>query len=120
MNTRETTIQPRKPGRTRRPVLTEDAEIVAEKLQAAPGNPADPDSGWHLIAFGDRSRLGVISQTSYRIRNGKIQAFASAGEGGGPTRDSVDGGHFETWVSTDTAVPNRRAEVELFARWVTR
>lgn len=100
-------IQAQAPGRARRQVLTEDAEIVAVKLKANPGNSMEPDSGWHLVAYGDRTRLGVISQTSYRIRKGKIAAFVDQA-----------GGHYETWVSTDASVPNRRAEVELFARWV--
>lgn len=105
-----TTIQPGPPGRTRRPVLLQDAEDIVVILQANPGNAADPNSGWHLIAMGERSRLGVISQTSYRIRQGKIQAFAESAEAGGGT--------YETWVSTDISIPHRKAPVELYARWV--
>jgi hypothetical protein len=88
-------------------VLTQPAEDVVAILRANPGNKADPDSGWHLIATGDRTRLGVISQTSYRIRTGGILAFADPGKG-----------HYETLVSTDTSLPNRRAAVELYARYV--
>ena len=99
----------RTPGRTRRAVLFEDPAVVVAKLKAAPGTVADPDSGWHLIAGGDRTRLGVISQTGYRIRNGKILAFAV---------EPDEPGRFETMVSTDTQVPDRRADVELYARWV--
>lgn len=109
MTTRESTIQPKAPGRVRRPVLTQPAEDVAAILQANPGHSTDPDSGWHLIATGDRTRLGVISQTSYRIRNGKIAAFTHSGRKG----------HYETLVSTDASLPDRRAAVELYARWVT-
>ena len=101
------TIQPGAPGRIRRPVLLQDAEEIVGILKANPGNKDDPESGWHLIATGDRSRLGVISQTSYRIRNGGIQAFNDPGAG-----------VYETWVSTDTSIPNRKAPVELYARWV--
>jgi hypothetical protein len=99
----------RAPGRTRQPVLFEPPEIVVAKLKASPGSAKDPDEGWHLIAARDRTRLGVISQTSYRIRNGRIAAFVV-------TED--DPGRFETMVSTDTKIPDRRADVELYARWI--
>jgi hypothetical protein len=110
MTTKTTpTVQMRAPGRSRQPVLFEPPEIVVATLKASPGTVDDPDSGWHLIAARDRTRLGVISQTSYRIRNGKIQAFVV-------TEDEP--GRFETMVSTDTKVPDRKADVELYARWV--
>lgn len=105
--TTERTVQMRAPGRTRRAVLSQPAEEVAAILLANPGNDTNPDSGWHLIAAGDRTRLGVISQTSYRIRKGLIAAF-----------EPVAGGHYETWVSTDKSVPDRKDDVELYARWV--
>jgi hypothetical protein len=108
MSTREV-IQRRTPGRTRRPVLIKPADEVVQVLRANPGSKADTGSGWHLIATGDRSRLGVISQTSYRIRNQLIAAFV-VGED--------DPGEFETQVSTDTSVPGRTADVELYGRWV--
>jgi len=108
-NTKTPTVQMRAPGRSRQPVLFEAPEKVVAKLKASPGSAADPDAGWHLIAARDRTRLGVISQTSYRIRNGKILAFQV-------TEDEP--GKYETMVSTDTKVPDRKADVELYARWV--
>jgi hypothetical protein len=80
-------------------VLAEDAAVIAKKLQADPGQ-------WYLIAMGPIERLGVLSQTAYRIRRRAISAFKQ------------EGGEFDCRVSTDMHVPDREAAVELYCRWI--
>ena len=94
----------REPGTTRRPVLSDAPEAVVARLKA------DPNT-WYLIAHGDKRRLAVISQTGYRIRQGKIAAFKV---------DEKEAGRFEVQVSTDSGIPHRTAEVELYARWLEK
>jgi hypothetical protein len=95
-----TQIKPKEPGRpSRQPVLAEDATVIAKKLMADPGQ-------WYLIGTGSIERLGVLSQTGYRIRRQAIKAFKQ------------DGGTWDVRVSTDMAVPDREAAVELYCRWL--
>jgi hypothetical protein len=100
MTTIQQSIKPKAPeGSGRQPVLAEPADAVAKKVVSDPGN-------WYLVASGDITRLGTISQTAYRIRRRSIAAFARQ-----------TGGSFEVRVSTDMDVP-REAAVEMFLRWV--
>ena len=93
----------REPGTTRKPVLSDAPEAVAARLRESPGT-------WFMIAHGDKRRLAVISQTGYRIRNGLIAAFKI---------EEGQSGRFDVQVSTDSGVPDRKADVELYARWLT-
>jgi hypothetical protein len=92
--------QPPIAQRQRQPVLLEPAEDIAAKVTAAPGD-------WYLIAGGDRTRLGSMGQTAWRIRRGLISAFAE------PV-----GGTYEVMVTAAADRPDADYEVEMFLRWL--
>jgi hypothetical protein len=85
---------------TRNPVLLESSRVIADKVQAAPAT-------WFLVGGGDRSRLGSMSQTAWRIRRGLIAAFAEP-----------DGGYYEVQVTAAADRPDPDYEVEMYLRWV--
>lgn len=87
------------PERTRSRVLFEDAEVIASKVRAKPGE-------WFLVGGGEKSRRGVLSQTAYRIRHGFIAAFAAP-----------EGGSWDVRVSTDRNV-DRKYPVEVYLRFL--
>jgi hypothetical protein len=93
-----TTLLPQSPP-ARKPVLFDDAVVVAATLRATPGE-------WFLIAGDEKAKLGVISQTAFRIKHGVVlKAFVAP-----------EGGHFETRVSGSN--PEAKYPVELYARFV--
>lgn len=64
-----------------------------------------------IIGSGGLDRLGVMSQTAYRIRYGRIKAFVVGQE------ESNDGWRFHASVSTARNVEGREHPVELWACW---
>lgn len=83
----------------RKHVLFQPNDEVVAQVQGDPG-------AWYLVGGGERDRLGVISQTAYRIRRGLITSFAAP-----------EGGIFEVQVSTDRSIEERAYPVELYLRW---
>lgn len=89
----------KEPRSARSRVLFEDFATTAATVRKNPGQ-------WHLVGGGDEDRLGVLSQTAYRIRRGQIAAFADP-----------EGGFWEVQVSTDKRV-ERDHPVEVYLRFV--
>jgi len=81
-------------------VLLESSRAIAEKVRSDPGT-------WFLVGGGDRSRLGSMGQTAWRIRRGLIAAFAEP-----------DGGYYEVQVTAAADRPDADYEVEMYLRWV--
>ena len=78
-------------------VLSEPYDVIAQTLRS------DPNT-WYLIGTGPRERLGVLSQTAYRIRCNRIAAFRT--------------GSWETKVSS-VEDPDRKNDeaIQVFARF---
>lgn len=80
-------------------VLFEPNAVVSTKVRAAPNT-------WFLVGGGDKDRLGVLSQTGYRIRRGLLADFPN------------DDGHWQVVVSSNESVAKRLYPVEVYLRWV--
>lgn len=93
--TKKTETQPRGRAKT---VLSESYENIAATLRENPNT-------WYLVGSGPRTRLGVLSQTAYRIRCNRIAAFAT--------------GSWETKVSSTRDDSERKPSeaIQVFARY---
>lgn len=87
----------------RRPVLLEDADVIAAKLLANRGQ-------WFVIAATEQARMRVLLTTAWKIRTNKLAAFAWV------TR--LHGGRFEARTLTSPTRADKVGDVEIKARWV--